>query len=79
MALKTLSIEWRKKLPKCCVAILHPGTTDTELSKPFQKNVPEGKLFGAGRTADLLLDVLKTLSPEQTGKFLAYDGSEIPW
>lgn len=79
MALKTLSIEWRRKVPECCVALLHPGTTDSALSEPFQKNVPEGKLFSADKTAGLLLGVLDKLSPEQTGRFWAYDGEEIPW
>ena len=79
MGLKTLGIEWRRKLPDCCVALLHPGTTDSYLSEPFQKNVPEGKLFSADKTAGLLLGVIEQLSPEQTGQFLAYDGNEIPW
>ena len=79
MALKTLSIEWQRKIPDCCVAMLHPGTTDSPLSEPFQKNVPEGKLFSADKTAGLLLEVLEKLTPEQTGRFWAYDGAEIPW
>lgn len=79
MALKSLSIEWRRKLPACCVASLHPGTTDSALSAPFQKNVPEGKLFSADKTAGLLLRVLEKLTPEKTGRFWAYDGEEVPW
>ena len=79
MALKTLSIEWRRKVPGCCVALLHPGTTESALSEPFQKNVPEGKLFSADKSAGLMLGVLEKLSPDQTGRFWAYDGSEIPW
>ncbi|MCL6269693.1 SDR family oxidoreductase [Sansalvadorimonas sp. 2012CJ34-2] len=79
MALKTLSIEWQRTMPKCCVASLHPGTTDTSLSKPFQSNVPDGKLFPPEKTAGLLLDVLQKLSSEQTGRFWSWDGSEIPW
>ena len=79
MALKTLSIEWRRKVPACCVALLHPGTTDSGLSEPFQKNVPDGKLFTPEKTAGLLLEVLERLSPEQTGRFWGYDGNQIPW
>ena len=33
--LKTLSIEWHRKFPFSIVSILHPGTCDTKLSKPF--------------------------------------------
>ena len=39
---RTLSIEMKRK-GVLCVA-LHPGTVDTGLSKPFQRNVPEGKV-----------------------------------
>lgn len=79
MALKTLSIEWQRVLPNCTVAVLHPGTTDTALSKPFQKNVPAHKLFSPEQTAHCLLAVLDQLHPAQTGKFWSWDGSEILW
>ena len=79
MALKTLSIEWKRVLPHCTVAALHPGTTDTDLSKPFQKNVPPHKLFSTEQTANYLLAVIDQLHPSQTGKFWSWDGTEIPW
>lgn len=79
MALKTLSIEWKRVLPHCTVAALHPGTTDTPLSKPFQKNVPEHKLFSPEQTADYLLAVIDRLQPCDTGKFWSWDGSELSW
>lgn len=79
MAMKTISIEWQYKLPNCCVFVFHPGTTDTELSKPFQKNVPENKLFSADFVARSLLELVAQLSPADSGKFYSYDGSEIPW
>ena len=79
MAIKTLSIEWQHKLPNCCVFSFHPGTTDTPLSKPFQKNVPPGKLFSPAFVAQSLLDLLNTKTPQDTGKFFSYDGTEIPW
>jgi NAD(P)-dependent dehydrogenase (short-subunit alcohol dehydrogenase family) len=79
MALKTLSLEWRFKLPNCSVAALHPGTTDTQLSKPFQGNVPAEKLFGPKKTAGLLLQVINGLTPEKSGRFWSWDGSELPW
>lgn len=79
MALKNISIEWKRMLPNVCVAALHPGTTDTTLSAPFQARVPEGKLFSPEKTATLLVDRLSELIPANSGQFLAYDGSEIPW
>lgn len=79
MALKNISIEWRRTLPKVCVLALHPGTTDTSLSKPFQSNVPKRKLFSPQQTAHYLLDVLVDVVPEDTGSFFSWDGEKIPW
>lgn len=79
MALKTLAIEWRMRLPQVCVAALHPGTTDTPLSKPFQANVPEGKLFTPRYSATKMLAVLESKTPEQSGRFWSWDGSELSW
>ena len=56
---------------------LHPGTTNTGLSEPFQKNVRPDKLFTAEFTAGALLDVLEGLSLEDSGGFFAYDGTPI--
>ncbi|MEM7258342.1 MAG: SDR family NAD(P)-dependent oxidoreductase [Pseudomonadota bacterium] len=79
MALKNISIEWGRTAKQVAVVALHPGTTDTALSKPFQAGVAEQKLFSAEKTAGLLIDVVASLTPEHTGQFLAYDGSPIPW
>jgi NAD(P)-dependent dehydrogenase (short-subunit alcohol dehydrogenase family) len=79
MFTKTLSIEWaRSRRNVICVA-LHPGTTDTELSRPFQSNVPPQKLFSTERTVTQLLAVIARLTPTDSGRFLAWDGTEIAW
>jgi len=79
MALKTLSIEWQRKLPKLCVAAIHPGTTKTQLSAPFTRNTPSDKLFSTERTARQIVEILRGLRPADTGKFWSWDGSELPW
>lgn len=79
MLLKTIAIEWQRTLKHGTVVALHPGTTDTALSQPFQANVPEGKLFEPTRVARDLVELLKTMTPKQSGGFLAYDGQELPW
>ena len=56
---------------------LHPGTTATDLSAPFQKNVKPEKLFSPEYTAGMLLDVIAGLTPEDSGAFFAYDGTRI--
>jgi len=79
MFTRTLAIEWaRSRRNVVCVA-LHPGTTDTDLSRPFQANVAPDALFGPGRTVRQLLEVIDRLTPAHSGRFYAWDGSEIPW
>ena len=77
--LRCLSLEWSRRWPQTTVTLLHPGTTDTELSKPFQSFVPAEKLFSPQRAAGHLIDVLVRQTPETTGHFLAWDGQEIVW
>lgn len=77
--LKTASIEARRRYKNVVIAALHPGTTDTDLSRPFQANVPENKLFGTDFVAERLLDVVDQLDAEDSGGFFAWDGTDIPW
>ena len=77
--LRCLSIEWARRWPKATVTLLHPGTTDTDLSKPFQSFVPPEKLFSCERAAEQLVDVLLTQTPAQSGDFVAWDGQSIAW
>ncbi|MFK7733915.1 MAG: SDR family NAD(P)-dependent oxidoreductase [Pseudomonadales bacterium] len=79
MALRTLSVEWQRSLPRCTVAALHPGTTDTPLSSPFQKNVPAEKLFSPELSAQYLMAVIDGLHPGLSGRFWSWDGTELAW
>jgi hypothetical protein len=56
---------------------LHPGTVDSNLSKPFHGNVPDGKLFTPKYSVQKLLVILTTLTSKQSGKCFAWDGKEI--
>ena len=76
---KSLSIEWARRFPKAAITLLHPGTVNTDLSKPFHKFVPENKLFNVEQSSQYLINIIKKQSPSLTGKFIAWDGSEIPW
>jgi NAD(P)-dependent dehydrogenase (short-subunit alcohol dehydrogenase family) len=77
MIIKNAAIEVRRQNKKSIIVGLHPGTVDSNLSKPFQGNVNEGKLFTPEYSAEKLLAVLKSLRLEQTGKCFAWDGKEI--
>jgi NAD(P)-dependent dehydrogenase (short-subunit alcohol dehydrogenase family) len=78
MMLRTLAIEERRRNERSIVVGLHPGTVDTELSKPFQGNVQAGHLFDPGRAAVQLLDVIDGLKVPDSGKIFAWDGAEVP-
>ena len=79
MAIKTLSIEWSKSVPNCCVAAFHPGTVTTKLSAPF---VGEGKthaLLSTSQCAAHLSQMANNLKPADTGRFWSWNGNEICW
>lgn len=69
MFLKTMSIEWQRMVKHGTVLSLHPGTTDTALSAPFQTNVPEGKLFTPERVAKDLLGLIEKHPRKIAGRF----------
>ena len=79
MGMKTLAIEWSRSLKNVCVAVVQPGTVDTPLSKPFQANVPEEKLFSPQHCAVNLLTVLSQLTAEDSGCFVDWAGKSIEW
>lgn len=79
MLMKTAAVELRRLNPNACVTCLHPGTTDTDLSTPFQSRVPEGKLFTPAFVADHLITVLSRRSPADSGGFRDWDDQPIAW
>ena len=79
MLIRTFAIELRRRNPKAVCVALHPGTVDTPLSKPFQRNVPKGSLKSPSESATQLLTVLDSLSPNASGGLYAWDGSAIPF
>lgn len=56
---------------------LHPGTTDTDLSKPFQKNVAEGRLFPVEFTVNQLLDCIDSMTAVHSGGLYDWAGKAI--
>jgi NAD(P)-dependent dehydrogenase (short-subunit alcohol dehydrogenase family) len=77
MIIKNAAIEVGRRNKQAIIIGLHPGTVDSDLSKPFQGNVADGKLFTPEYSAGKLLEVLEHLSPKQTGKCFAWDGKEV--
>ena len=79
MFMRSISLEFKRRSPQTIVVSLHPGTTDTQLSKPFQKHVPPEKLFSVERTTSQLLAVIDQLTINDSGQFFSWDGSKLPW
>jgi len=77
MVLKTLSIEISRRFKDTVIIGLHPGTVDTDLSKPFQRNVPEGKLFSPEYSVSKLLAVIDQAEPKDSGLLFDWDGEQI--
>ena len=77
--LRTLAIEAKRTHPELCITSIHPGTTDTDLSRPFQGNVPDGKLYTPAQSARRILDVVLSGTPEDSGRFMNWNGEALPW
>ena len=77
MLIKTLAIEIdRKRLPICLVG-LQPGTTDSALSKPFQKHIAADQLQTPEFTSQKLFNVLMHLQRQDSGKLFDFEGKEF--
>ena len=79
MLIRTCAIELAVRNKSAVCIALHPGTVDTRLSRPFQAGVPAGSLFSAAQSVEYLLRVVDQVGPKQTGRLIAWDGSEIPF
>ncbi|CAH6838085.1 Short chain dehydrogenase [Vibrio chagasii] len=54
------------------VLALHPGWVQTEMGGP-------NAILSAPESAKGLVNVIENLTPSDSGRFLNYDGTEIPW
>jgi NAD(P)-dependent dehydrogenase (short-subunit alcohol dehydrogenase family) len=79
MLVRNLAIEEGRSNPRAIIVALHPGTVDTALSRPFQRNVQPGRLFDPERAALQLLDVIEELKPSDSGGLFDFEGKEIPF
>jgi NAD(P)-dependent dehydrogenase (short-subunit alcohol dehydrogenase family) len=79
MVLKSAAIEYARRLPLVKLVAFHPGTTDTGLSKPFQRGVAPDKLFTPAFVAEKLATLLDEVVPDSELSYLAWDGSSIEW
>ncbi len=76
MGVRNAAIEFGRLRDGPCVVAVHPGTTLTELSKPFVRGRDPRSPH---ESAQYILSVLQGLAPEDSGKFFNWDGRELPW
>ena len=68
---RTMAHELKRQGSYVIALHLHPGTTKTDLSKPFQKNVQDqdGGLFPVEFTVEESLGVVDSVVEENNGGF----------
>lgn len=69
-AWRSLAIDVRSR--GVVAAVLHPGWVQTRMGGPSAPIEPGESVSGMRRVID-------GLGPDQSGRFFAYDGSELPW
>ena len=79
MLLKTAAIELARRAKNIKLIAFHPGTTDTPLSKPFQKNVSPNKLFTPEFVAKQLLTIVEKTEIDGLLSYLDWQGKTIEW
>ncbi len=79
MLTTTAALELARRNPKAVCVAVHPGTVATTLSRPFTARLPTGQTREPSVAAKQIVGVLEQLSVADSGKFMAWNGDEIPW
>lgn len=77
MLIKNAAIEWARQSPASWIIGYHPGTVDTDLSKPFQTRVPDHQLFSTQQAADYLYEVIEARTVADNGLLFDWQGKLI--
>ena len=76
MFLKTAAIEVKRTRPNAVLVALHPGTVTSSLSQPFGgADIGQTPAAATGK----MLNVIDQLTPDDSGRFYAYNGERLPW
>mmetsp|Transcript_27097 Transcript_27097/g.40132 ORF Transcript_27097/g.40132 Transcript_27097/m.40132 type:complete len:352 (+) Transcript_27097:67-1122(+) len=73
----TRTMAYELKRQRTWALTLHPGTTNTDFSKPFQANVKKDRLFPVDFTSGRLIDAIECMEEEHTGGFYDWDGTAL--
>ncbi len=77
MLIKNFAIEMQRVNQQAIIIGLHPGTVDSKLSKPFQKNISPQQLFSPPQATSYLVTVIENATHDQSGSCIAWDGSIV--
>lgn len=78
MFIKNISLEYKRYGCNTLVLGLHPGTTLTELSRPFVAQT-KYKLHSPDETAVNLIEVIESKKIGDTGGFFDWQGKSVLW
>lgn len=78
MIKRTMAVEFSRSGCHCNLLAIHPGTTVTELSKPYIKNT-KLQLHEPEESAANILQVIEQQPRHNEARFLSWDGAELPW
>lgn len=79
MLVRTAAVEYARRAPGIKLVAYHPGTVDTSLSRPFQKNVPPSQLMTPAVAARHLLSVVHSLPADGEASFIDWAGKPVEW
>jgi hypothetical protein len=77
--MKTASIELRREPSEISLLLFHPGTTDTKLSKPFQKRIAAQSILKPSFVAQRLVKILADYNHNEEIQFKDWKGKSITW
>ena len=78
MFVRNLAIEFGRTHKKGIVAAIHPGTTMTDLSRPFTART-NYKVHTPEETASNICSIIAGFDAQSSGKFFAWNSKQIPW
>ena len=79
MLLKTAAIEYARRAKNVKLIAFHPGTTDTNLSKPFQGSVKPENLFTTEFVAEHLVHIMNNKAVDGELSFIDWENKNIVW
>lgn len=79
MFARNLSIELPRRLRSVACVAVHPGTTRTPLSAPFEQSLAQLRVHTPEDTANNLVRIFDELTTGDNGRFINWDGTDLPW